>query len=391
MCMLTGIYPVKKLTLPERKIATTILSVILWENSKMTNKDGLGLSTLDGSVVKWEDAAGNHLFSKETTVPMLDMIGRPMICHVRTASAGVNAIEGAHPFVVGHVMLAHNGTFTNYKDILKKYKDVISNKDPDPVDSHVIAHLLSDKVGDGNVTAEKILSTLSETKGSFALLIGDTVEEKLWVVAGSNPLYIQKIGPIFVVNTSLGSIRTAIDMTNPAASIMLNKTWEVEPASKVDRFTINTLDGSGLTKIADIPNVVVQTNSQTVWRGARPVYTPANNHTGSSETVEAQKRAITAQEILTLPGVTKEELDIATMSIYQDAWYNVTSDDLLILLETFTMLSDLWTSKKQATWDQIRKTTGYGYMFLADLVDMAFPFYVNTSCILDGILEEVRK
>jgi hypothetical protein len=88
--------------------------------------------------------------------------GKFVVGHNRAATRGSVNTDNAHPFVEDHIILAHNGT-------LKEQKNLTDEKTE--VDSHAIAHALAK-----NNYAE----VLPQINGAFALIWYDTVAEKLY-------------------------------------------------------------------------------------------------------------------------------------------------------------------------------------------------------------------
>lgn len=60
-----------------------------------------------------------------------------LIAHTRKATTGEKTVENAHPFEIGDIIGAHNGTISNHDDLKKKYK-----RESFKVDSmHLFAHI----------------------------------------------------------------------------------------------------------------------------------------------------------------------------------------------------------------------------------------------------------
>jgi|GEM_PF-5993601 len=74
-----------------------------------------------------------------------------LVGHNRFATKGTISSENAHPFAEGNIVLVHNGTINNQKEM---------NSDVE-VDSHAITHALNEK------SAEEVLKTID---GAFALV-----------------------------------------------------------------------------------------------------------------------------------------------------------------------------------------------------------------------------
>lgn len=383
MCMLTASYPTRNLQVWEKRIGMLLVSEILLANTSSSNKDGVGFGTLDGGFVKWECSAGDIVFTKEYNEMLRQMVEAPFIAHVRAISTGVGAKDGAHPFKVDNILLAHNGTFTNYRTFLGKYANQIN--DTNPVDSHVITHMLAEKVGSGELKPEHLASVLSVAKGSFALLITDAVTRKMWVVTGSNPLHIHRSGPLWLINTSRLNLINISSSISGAANLLYDKDWDIGDITRVEGYTINLLSSDGLTKVADLDK---PTQTTYHYHG----YTRAGE-TKKVSTKDARTRAEWADIIINLPGISRVELTLACFVLLETEWWKADMECLEVLYATLEKISsEFGSSLKDELWAELMVMTKYNaYAVIAAYTDIAFPYMLNSVEMLRGFAKEIRQ
>ena len=394
MCMLTASYPTRTLQVWEQKIGTLLLSELLRANSNGGNRDGVGLGTTDGAYIKWETHAGNIVFTDEYNSAIQQFINAPLLAHVRAISTGVGAKEGAHPFKVGNILLAHNGTFTNYRQFLDKYQKQINDKNP--VDSHVIACILAEKVGTGPLCASHIRETLESTKGSFALLVTDATNRSLWVVTGSNPLYIQRSGPLWLVNTSRMNLFDVSENMAGVAKLLYGKSWKVEPAKRIDEFTINLLARKGLNLIEPLDkDKFTVTTTHTQFRGSSSTYQHHSSYTTtkpiSSET--ARERANWANLIVNLPYMSRLELTLGCFILLEVEWWKAELECLEVLHATLEQMStESGSPVKEELWEELmRMTNQNAYAAIAEITDIMFPYVLNSVENLRRFTQLIRQ
>ena len=394
MCMLTAVYPTKQLQVWEQKMTALFISNLLLTNSK-NNRDGLGFGSKIG-YTKWECPASKAIFGDEYNSTLTQLIGTPFIAHVRAISTGVNAKQGAHPFMVGSVLLAHNGTFSNYRQYLKKYEKLID--DPNPVDSHVITYMLAEEVGSGMINHGNIESTLKKTKGSYALLLVNTKNGEVWVVPGGNTLYCQKTGPLWVVNTSKYNLESTSEMIAGTSKLLFEREWVTEDAIKVAEYTTNVLTKNGLVKQGELERPkLANTTTYHYYRGGLGNPDAQSAHAGHSEKKISTKKALAkakiTNEILNLEYVSRTELILGCFLLLESDWWKLDVDDLEVLHDTFKNICELYGSAAKAeVWKQIMEMTNQnGYAVIAAYTNIQFPYIMNELEDLYGFAAELEK
>jgi len=247
--MLTAVYPTEEVGGAERRRMAVFLTILLTINST-TNKGGTGILSIPyGKLNKWEAPAFGIMNWPVVAKAVTDAVHGPLIAHVRTSTPSTRSIEGPHPFVVGHIGLAHNGSFTNYRSIISRLREEhnVNLFDDDPVDSHVFLHWLTRKVAGGRLTEDHIKTALTEVTGEYALLVTDLFAENLWVVTGTRALYMAKVGPMYVINTSRDNLI--------AAQTLMHPRWWLSSPVRIEEHTINNLTEMGLNRVCDAPRI----------------------------------------------------------------------------------------------------------------------------------------
>jgi len=391
MCMLTAFYPTRPLEDWEYKITRLFLTDLLVANAT-SNKDGVGFCTLDGNLNKWEQSAGAVAFERDFNQAVIDTVLNPFIAHVRATSTGAKAKEGAHPFALGNIALAHNGTFSGYRKLLetlsKDHNVVIDDKDP--VDSHVFLHWLKVCMGDDTVlTKDHIIKALTDMTGSYALLIEDCEAGNLWVVPGTNPLHIAKVGPFFIVNTSDQNLKSATEYINGVADLMYGESWESTPVVRIAQHTINLLSSEGLKKVDDAPKMKVAT----VVHTGTTHYSRSYGYRGSAKVTralsqeEAIKRASVYNQMVKLRWTyVRNDIDTACDILFESPWYMVNSSALEALLALFKEYEKKITDEAEKLWFGVcfgsvddDNNTGLldPYVSLGKFMDIQFPWMLN--------------
>jgi len=402
MCMLTALYPMRKPQSWEHRIARLFLTDLLMANGA-SNKDGVGLLTLDGVLTKWEYSADRMAFEPEFNAAVAAAVEGPFIAHVRTTSTGVKATEGAHPFMVGPLGLAHNGTFGNYRKLqaeLDKLNGSPVLGDKDPVDSHVFLHLLASKMGDADaLTEDHIKAALEEPTGSYALLVTDLRTRDLWVVAGSNPLHIGKVGPYYVVNTSSKNLDAAAGYIAGVAGLVFDKELEITGAVPIPAHTVNKLTARGLVHVCEAPKLkIIQTTTNT-YSGTH--YSRGLRHSGGSikkamTTDEARARARVFGALKKL--LYFHDIDLACEILFDTEWHMVDSTSLEVLLAQMTSYYEGSTNDRETLWfgicfgpSECESHAGLDtpYQSLGAVMDFEFPWVLNPTDVLKAAYDKV--
>ena len=152
--------------------------------------DSSGMALLDRSFFQFEKAVG-RVKELETRIQSLE--DAPVgIAHTRWATHGAVNLDNAHPHTSndGRFVIVHNGVIDNYKELISDFLKDIPLKSA--TDTEVIANLLMIHMNDLSYD-EALQKTLQSLKGSYALVIMDTMYPDTLVVAkNKSPLIIGK-------------------------------------------------------------------------------------------------------------------------------------------------------------------------------------------------------
>jgi glucosamine--fructose-6-phosphate aminotransferase (isomerizing) len=124
------------------------------------------------------------------------------IGHTRWATHGKPTDVNAHPHQSGEVFVVHNGIVENYKEIKSKLQNdykFISQTDSEAI-PHLYNYYIEDKKTSDEFSAFK--NTIKELDGSFALLLADNKNKKMFFSKKGSPLmYGKKDGNIFFASS----------------------------------------------------------------------------------------------------------------------------------------------------------------------------------------------
>jgi len=170
----------------ERNLVLSFMVNVTQVNTEK-NKDGHGYFILNNNIL-WKSKQSGYCNSTEEYFNRLleqtkGFDNLSILSHVRAASTKLLKItdEDAHPFELGNLVLAHNGTLA-----AKNSKDEIADK----IDSYWFLKVLCDIVGDNLLTPAHIKSAMEKFTGKFAMLIYDKRQEDiLFIVRGKAPLF----------------------------------------------------------------------------------------------------------------------------------------------------------------------------------------------------------
>ncbi len=129
--------------------------------------DSAGIATLDHGVMARRRAEGKlqALESKLKTEPLAGSTG---IGHTRWATHGRPTESNAHPHATDIVSVVHNGIIENFRE-LRETLIAGGAKFRSETDTEVVAHLVSEKIKQGQPPAEAVGATLKQLRGAFAL------------------------------------------------------------------------------------------------------------------------------------------------------------------------------------------------------------------------------
>jgi len=173
---------------------------------------GAFLVTNLGNVV-WGKSRYNpvHLLITKEWDNMLDKAfkeGQFLVGHNRKATVGRVTDNTAHPFIEDNIILVHNGTLTNHKDI--------GNTE---VDSHAICKSIAKK---GHI------ETIKTLQGAFALIWYDINQKSLFVCRNDRrPLSLVETGNSYYLSSEVGLSKWIIERNIYSPKII--KETEIKP------------------------------------------------------------------------------------------------------------------------------------------------------------------
>ncbi len=131
--------------------------------------DSAGLCTIVDGRLERRRAEGklDNLAHVLETEPLPGSVG---IAHTRWATHGAPTVGNAHPHVVGGVAVVHNGIIENFKP-LREEMQAKGRTFASQTDSEVVAHLVADRLEQGDDPEAAVAAVLPRLHGAFALAI----------------------------------------------------------------------------------------------------------------------------------------------------------------------------------------------------------------------------
>jgi glucosamine--fructose-6-phosphate aminotransferase (isomerizing) len=129
--------------------------------------DSAGIATLDHGAMGRLRAEGK-LQALETKLKAEPLAGNSGIGHTRWATHGRPSESNAHPHATDIVSVVHNGIIENFRELREK---LIAGGATfrSETDTEVVAHLVSEKIKQGQTPVEAVGATLKQLRGAFAL------------------------------------------------------------------------------------------------------------------------------------------------------------------------------------------------------------------------------
>jgi glucosamine--fructose-6-phosphate aminotransferase (isomerizing) len=129
--------------------------------------DSAGIATLYHGVMARRRAEGK-LQALENRLKTEPLAGNTGIGHTRWATHGRPTESNAHPHATDIVSVVHNGIIENFRELREK---LIAGgaKFRSETDTEVVAHLVSEKIKQGQSPVDAVGATLKQLRGAFAL------------------------------------------------------------------------------------------------------------------------------------------------------------------------------------------------------------------------------
>jgi len=161
MCRVLGVvfrdsFPIE--TLSELKILSEIGSVP--GESKRGHRDGWGIAAYRAGKPYYLGRNTRPAFVDPSYNEAIDAAGRipppnMLIAHVRAASSGGVSLENTHPFIIGELVFAHNGT-------VKGLPEDPQNRAKGQTDSELLAFLVADRLAEKKSLHNAVKSVIKE-------------------------------------------------------------------------------------------------------------------------------------------------------------------------------------------------------------------------------------
>lgn len=145
-------------------------SILLGALEKMEYRgyDSAGLATVTNGQL-WVKKDTGKLSEVQEKHHMDRLPGQCGIGHVRWATHGQVTTAGAHPHLDCHskIAIVHNGIIENYQELYRRL--CRKHKFTSDTDTEVVAHLIEERIEEGNSLEEAVHYVTGELKGSYAL------------------------------------------------------------------------------------------------------------------------------------------------------------------------------------------------------------------------------
>jgi glucosamine--fructose-6-phosphate aminotransferase (isomerizing) len=151
--------------------------------------DSAGVAVLNDGQIAVRRCEGK-LQNLETLLARQPMAGHIGIGHTRWATHGRPSETNAHPHRAGDVVVVHNGIIENYLE-LKEQLIKRGVKFSSETDTEIVAHLVAEKLAKGMDFLQAVRKSLTEIRGSYALLFLNQRDPKRLIVAkNSTPIVV---------------------------------------------------------------------------------------------------------------------------------------------------------------------------------------------------------
>jgi glutamine---fructose-6-phosphate transaminase (isomerizing) len=141
--------------------------------------DSAGVATVSHSKIHLRKVVGkiNNLVNEVKNSPISGNTG---IGHTRWATHGAPSVVNAHPFIVGSVVVVHNGIIENHAQLRKKLQDTGVTFFSE-TDSEVIPNLINYYLQKGFPEVEAVKQAVNELEGAYAIAVAFASNEDLLI------------------------------------------------------------------------------------------------------------------------------------------------------------------------------------------------------------------
>jgi glutamine---fructose-6-phosphate transaminase (isomerizing) len=131
--------------------------------------DSSGLCTIVEGLLERRRAEGK-LDNLQRELDAQPLPGNVGIAHTRWATHGAPTVGNAHPHIVGAVAVVHNGIIENFRE-LREEMQAKGRRFSSQTDSEVVAHMVDDRLQQGDEPEAAVAAVLPRLHGAFALAI----------------------------------------------------------------------------------------------------------------------------------------------------------------------------------------------------------------------------
>ncbi|MGE3870742.1 MAG: glutamine--fructose-6-phosphate aminotransferase, partial [Pseudorhodoplanes sp.] len=131
--------------------------------------DSAGLCTIVDGELERRRAEGK-LDNLQRELEARPLPGKVGIAHTRWATHGAPTVGNAHPHIVGAVAVVHNGIIENFRE-LREEMQAKGRAFHSQTDSEVVAHMVDDRLQQGDDPQAAVAAILPRLHGAFALAI----------------------------------------------------------------------------------------------------------------------------------------------------------------------------------------------------------------------------
>jgi len=129
--------------------------------------DSAGVATLEGQTLTRLCAAGK-LANLEVKLQAQKLGGLVGIGHTRWATHGRPTESNAHPHATEQVAVVHNGIIENFRELRRELEER-GHLFKSETDTEVIAHLVSERLSNGDSPSDAVAKVIPRLRGTFAL------------------------------------------------------------------------------------------------------------------------------------------------------------------------------------------------------------------------------
>lgn len=321
------------------------LAYLMTANALRRGVENTGIYSIETGVIK--EGVDALDFLKKNKLPQTHLF----IGHVRKSSSGGKTAISAHPFENDNIVLVHNGTLTNHRDIEKKYKEqhLLS-------DTEIIAKVMDIHSKNENVRYE----VLSEYKGTAALLFTDKRNPDLLYAYRNpdRPLHYGYIGRSMYIS-SLSEALEAIGCTH---------------IKEFPAFYLTTVDKGKV--ISSIYYKPFEEEKNSNYSNGRLTNIKYKDLLGDGDTFTSKIKFIeqfnaedaVGRWVRATKSLSKHKSNIinnTTVSITNGQWYHVLDVDPVNSTRFIQIIDDdgnlVYVNKFLFCFDNITYPTGYGY------------------------------